>query len=100
MPNQGRGRGERGQKRADVEYVAEVVLLMGWIWRKATGLSNSTSNLPLPGAQACVELVGERDARSYIEGAGLQLLPPPMAPPPPPPLRATVTGKEEEVVAS
>lgn len=88
----------------DFEYVPEVVPLLGCMQRKAVGLCLITLS-PCPDA---LVLAGGRKRGQVLLEKGLGWVwpgappprPHPTAPPPPPPLRATVTGKKEEVVAS
>ena len=76
--DEGGGGGRRGEKRADFEYVSEMVPLLGWIQRKAAGLRLVTLN-PLPDAPVLVG--GGKRGQVLLErgwaGAGLQVLPPP-----------------------
>lgn len=76
--DEGGGGGGRGENRVDLEYVSEVVPLLGWTQRKAAGLRLVTLN-PLPDAPVLVG--GGRRGQVLLErgwaGAGLQVPPPP-----------------------
>lgn len=101
--DQGGGKG-RSEERADFESF-QLLLLKSWIWRKPAGLSlvslTPLAALPPPRCPGVV-LVGEVPRGRGGAGPGRRCspAPTPTAPPLPPHLRATVTGKEEEVVAS
>lgn len=102
--DQGGGEGRREQ-RADFESF-QVLRFKSWVWRKAAGLGLASlapraALLPLPRCPG-VALGGRGPAWKGRGGPGRRCspAPTPTAPPLPPPLRATVTGKEEEVVAS